>query len=74
MWKFVGEGTCVEKWLDTLKGWGAKIELAEKDDWYRIWCPARREFYHFSVADEVAAKCAPLEERLRNMNSLKGLI
>ena len=74
MWEFVEEGSCVECWLKKLHKLDAKIELVGKDDWYRIWCPARTDFYHFSVSDEIAARCAPLEERLRTMDSLKGLI
>jgi len=74
MWESVPEGSCVERWLNVLDGLGSKIEWVREPDWYRVWCPAGREFHHFQVSTEMADNCRELEKRLRHMTSLKGLI
>jgi len=53
-------------------GFGLGVELVLEPDRYKILSTTRGEFYYFSVGDEIAKDCVPIEERLRNMDSLKG--
>ncbi len=70
----VEPGSCVEKWLDFVEQHGLKVELVAEPDRYKILSSTRGEFYYFSVSDEIARDCGPIEERLRNMDSIRDKI